>query len=158
MAACCAKGAELRYLGVLDLRVGHRCWHQMERCHESCRVALHLSGDLDLAGSHLHFPTRPSLPPFSPPKKLPMCDRGFAILAGFIARCQARFVLIGPTGRAVLLKIKFTHLHKRSRPCVLRRRNASTPPTTHSPDTRSVFRRTHSGKQLFLVFFNIIII
>lgn len=79
---------------------------------------------------------------FSPLKKLPMCDRGFVILAGFITRCQARFVLIGPTGRAVLLKIKFTHLHKRSRPCVLRRRNASTPPTTHSPDTRTVFRRT----------------
>lgn len=89
---------------------------------------------------------RPSLPPFFP-KKLPMCDRDFGILPGFIARCQARFALIGPTGRAVLLKIKFTHLHKRSRPCVLRRRNASTPPTTHSPTTRSVFRRSHSATQ-----------
>lgn len=34
--------------------------------------------------------------------------------------------------RAVLLKIKFAHLHKRSQPCVLRRRNTSTPPTSHS--------------------------
>lgn len=93
---------------------------------------------------------RPSLPPFSP--KLPMCDRDFGILPGFIARCQARFALIGPTGRAVLLKIKFTHLHKRSWPCVLRRRNASTPPTTHSPTTRSVFRRSHSAAQRVLSF------
>lgn len=34
--------------------------------------------------------------------------------------------------RAVLLKIKFAHLHKRPQPCVLRRRNTSTPPTSHS--------------------------
>lgn len=86
------------------------------------------------------------------PQKLPMCDRDFGILPGFIARCQARFALIGPTGRAVLLKIKFTHLHKRSWPCVLRRRNASTPPTTHSPTTRSVFRRSHSAAQRVLSF------
>ena len=39
-------------LGVLDLRVGHRRRHQLEGCHESSGVALHLSGDLDLTGSH----------------------------------------------------------------------------------------------------------
>lgn len=59
--------------------------------------------------------------------KLLICDQDFGILPGFIARCQPRFTLIGPAERAVLLKIKFTHLHKRSRPCVLRRRNASHP-------------------------------
>ncbi len=39
-------------LSVLDLRVGHRWGHQLEGCHESSGVALHLSGDLDLTGSH----------------------------------------------------------------------------------------------------------
>lgn len=106
---------------------------------------------------------RPSTAAFFP-KKLPMCDRDFGILPGFIARCQARFALIGPTGRAVLLKIKFTHLHKRSRPCVLRRRNASTPPTTHShpphapfsaalTPQRSVFYHLHMELSFFFSFF-----
>lgn len=95
---------------------------------------------------------RPSTAAFFP-KKLPMCDRDFGILPGFIARCQARFALIGPTGRAVLLKIKFTHLHKRSRPCVLRRRNASTPPTTHSHPPHAPFSaRSHSATQRVLSF------
>ena len=46
------KWAEQTDLGVLDLRVGHRWGHQLEGCHESSGVALHLSGDLDLTGSH----------------------------------------------------------------------------------------------------------
>lgn len=74
--------------------------------------------------------------------KLLICDQDFGILPGFIARCQPRFTLIGPAERAVLLKIKFTHLHKRSRPCVLRRRNTSTPPTSRSASSALPPRHT----------------
>lgn len=117
-------------LGVLDLRVGHRRGHQLEGCHESSGVALHLSGDLDLTGSH-HCSLSARLLRllvFSTDFWL-----GLWVSSWVYSQVSAAVHFHWAKKRAVLLKIKYTHLHKRPQPCVLRRRNTSTPPTTSLP-------------------------
>lgn len=122
-------------LSVLDLRVGHRWGHQLEGCHESSGVALHLSGDLDLTGSH-HDRLSAGLPAallwiFSTDFWL-----GLWVPSWVYSQVSAAVDFHWAKKRAVLLKIKFAHLHKRPQPSVLRRRNTSTPPTSHSRCTQ----------------------